>query len=470
MPSVRRWLPAALIALVAVAASGTAAVPGSATAHLARAPIAPSTTAPISVQAYFNEPGGPWSADTIRDLERTAVEDVVDDLKYGGASYPVNVELSAFQFTDYHLASLLVEAAGLGANVEVLLDGGDRLLGCHGFVGCENSAYIELTALNQDNQTNPATWLRTCDGIGPANSEPEPDSGDGCIGQSRDHNKFLITSQGLSGSDDYSTDVIQTSSNSTGPSYNSALNNAIEIAGQPQVYDDYDQYFHRLAASYLSTGAPAIKKFDETWGFSVDTDSQPAGDIATWTFPQQASNDPAADLLRGVGLQRRCRTVDPIAGDPKHTRVEIAMSVVGGRPLLMAQLSRLAEAGCVVRLVYSRMSPRDHQKLAAGGVGLTRLCIADAQRPADPVEYVHSKYMIIEGADAGFGADERILYTGSDNWTNQGLLDTDDRMLQYVEPASDAPVAVAYEKNFTYLRQLAATGTPATVGCGTADD
>jgi phosphatidylserine/phosphatidylglycerophosphate/cardiolipin synthase-like enzyme len=384
------------------------------------------------------------------------------------------VRASFYHLTDRALASDLVASARAGATVQVLLDGSNRRLGCAGS-GCVNPAFAVLEQLN--GLGNNKDWLKTCNGIGPNQRRPAG-RGNGCIGQVRDHNKFILIQgskaiewERVPNGDHIITShdvVLQTSSNNTASSYQAAFNDALVTVNQPSVYDDYLRYFRRLARSYSDKQPPPVNRFARKYGNALDTATLANHDISTWSFPQAIGQDPIAGALARVGTVHSCANVRTQWNSPPQTVIDLAMSRVRGRLTVMRELATLRQAGCKVTVVYGEMSARDHSILSSAGVELRRLCLASPAAPATPNMYVHSKYLLLDGT-VGLGADLRVVFTGSDNLDTGALSNTDDRIVRYVEPASNAPIFDAYAGNFFDLRWWGMMGSHSTSQCGGDD-
>jgi hypothetical protein len=140
------------------------------------------------------------------------------------------------------------------------------------------------------------------------------------------------------------------------------------------------------------------------------------------------------------------------------------MSHIGGRTAVIRRLAALRHSGCNVDVAYADIGTRDRRLLAHAGVGLHRVCLASRAAPRTVTEYLHSKYMLVAGTQAGVGANRRVVYTGSANLDDQALTRTDDRLERYVEAGGHSPVFDAYYNNFLHLVHLS-QGHQATRRC-----
>jgi hypothetical protein len=450
---------------LAGASPGNGAVPASSTI--------PASAVPQAF-ALFNEPG--TDPTQLRGFERRLVRSAgITAATSLYAGWTPAIRASFYHISDKALAKNLVGAAIRGASVTVLLDGSNRSLGCRGKPQCLNPAYVRLKTLNT--MGRPDVWMRTCDGLGPSHPTTHPGRGNGCIGQARNHNKFLMLSQGhFASPSDMSFGapmaynlVLQTSSNNTHASYRSALNNGLLTVNQPSVYDDYLAYFRRLAGSYDATTAPSVTQFAAQFGSHVDTSTIASHHIATWSFPQAPGHDPLLEALDNVRTSHGCTNNTAHSTGPLRNGIAVAMSRINGRTQVMRRLVRLRRSGCDVEVAFGELGAHDHHILAQGGVGLHRVCLALPRALTHITDYLHSKYVLVGGMEKRLGANLRVVYTGSENLDNTALTRTDDRLERYVEPAADSPIFDAYFANFTHLLSLSHFGHQATANCS-ADD
>jgi hypothetical protein len=403
----------------------------------------PSTLPPPWSRAVFSDPKNPQD---IRWVEQTLVASAGHIADEAGGE-PL-VQASLYHLTDQGMAQSLVNAARRGASVQVVLDGSNRTLGCRGVPKCLNQAYLTLKQLNTLGR--PSVWFKTCDGLGPRHPNRHVGRGPGCIGQARNHNKFLLVSEG-----DVPTPgqapphwwgtlghdiVLQTSTNNTHASYYTAMNNALLTVNQPAVYDDYRNYFGRLATSYDTTKTPSVKRFAAKFGHHTDTRAITTHDIETWSFPQQHGADPILQALDNVRSAHGCATNSTQSSSGLRSGIALAMSRIDGREPVIKRLAALRQHGCNVHVLYAAISNPDRHILTAAGVGLHRVCLANPGHRKTPTAYVHDKYLLVAGTNKGLGPDRRIVYTGSDNLVDQALTHTDDRLMRYVETSQHSPV------------------------------
>jgi phosphatidylserine/phosphatidylglycerophosphate/cardiolipin synthase-like enzyme len=394
---------------------------------------------------------------SIRSFENHLIDAAARDAAYRGV--PTTIEASFYHLTDMHIATKLVHAEHLGVEVRVLLDGSNKTLGCHHVPQCVNPAFRELELLNLG--TNDAFgWMRTCDGLGRGHLDDSVGQGNGCIGQDRNHNKFILVSNSMYFGTSLPEDVvIQTSLNNTHAAYTTSFNDALVTVNEPNVYDDYRHYFDQLAANYRARTPPPVKPFVRHFGYQTDSPPSSSPQIAAWSFPRQPANDPIASSLSAVETSHGCRNSAASATDPKRGAVAIAMFRIHGRPLVMRALGKLRRKGCDVQVIYADIGRADRRALAASHVGLHELCKAGSAATGTRRSFVHSKYVLIAGNVEGIGHNKRVVYTGSDNLDDVSLTKTDDRLVRYIEPPQTAPIFEAYAKNFLHLLRISKAGS-----------
>ena len=376
------------------------------------------------------------------------------------------IQMSAYRLIDAQMAAYLVQAAQRGVHVQVLLDGGDPSQRCTE-AGCQNPAFQQLEALNTVNATDPLTWLRTCSGIGPGHPTATS-TGAGCIGQSLNHNKFLIASNTWLWLG-WRSVVEQSSSNDTSTADNVGFNNSLSFMDQPQVTADYQRYFNQLTAAFASTARTATMRFTPKTGDTVDSTTIASHDIESWSFPQTVANDPELSILNGINVRNRCRNTTGNQSGPKRTQVRLAMFHLSAPPNLIRSLVALRRAGCGVQVVYAQISPANLRQLSAVHANLERLCLTPVSTGGRISEFVHSKYLLVAGSDTSLGHNRRITYTGSVNWTRQNLTTADNRLVRYVETAKKSPVYDAYLHNFRVMRRAARTAPVTAARCAATD-
>jgi hypothetical protein len=441
------------------------------------APDYPSRLKPY-VRTMFNDPSvadaQPWVLGNIGRNELSL------------ATYASNfrrslVQVSLYRITDNLLAESLVNDASNGATVQVLLDGSAQTRGCHGEAGCVNHTFQILEQLNTINQQpgRSGTWLKTCAGYGPGHPTPIAGAGNGCLGQTLNHNKFILASQTLlqhhTGPISIKDVVFQTSSNDDDDQYYEAFNNALIIADRPAVYHDYQRYFDREAAAYRSTQRRTSQVFTDRTGTATDDWTLANHDIETLSYPRAPDDDPLQTALQSVSTRDHCANQATTPGSPARTTIDLGMFEVDGPKSTLAELAHLASAGCPVHIVYTNISHTAYRILHRHNISLQQLCTtATSYNPnlkeAPSRYFVHSKYLLIVGTTRPLGRNRRIVITGSDNLGTGSLTHADNRDIRYVEPARKAPVFTAYQSNFQQMRQLGAHKPELGYACSAKDN
>jgi PLD-like domain len=440
--------------------------------HSAAAPPAaqlPTVKTPL-VQTVFNHPS---ETDSFGNTDSYAINNSEFNLVNPASVFPqASIQVNMYRMSDHNLAQSLDDAADQGVMVQVLLDGKAETEGCHGVPGCVNPTFQTLEYLNTVNQRpgQSGTWLKTCSGYGPGHATPLPGAGEGCLGQTLNHNKFILVSKTVWQFKWIVSDVVmQTSSNDTRRQYTHASNNALIVANRPAVYQDYQRYFAREAASYRSTTPTSGQLFTRRSGTTVDSRTLRGNHIETLSYPRVPTDDPLLTALKSVSTAHGCanRSTDP--NGVARTTIDLAMSTISGRGRVLQELATLARAGCPVHVVYTVISRAAYRALHQRHVSLQQLCTRTASRNHQPRYSVHSKYLLIAGTAHGLGRDRRITYTGSENLQTGSLTSADNRDIRYVEPGTDAPVYRAFRANFGQLRRLGVHNREFGYACKSSD-
>jgi len=283
------------------------------------------------------------------------------------------VRVSMYEWSRVVFADALGDAADRGADVRVVLD-----------------------------RTHPSAAVvqRLQQRLGPDRVHPCPHpTGSACIGDGINHNKILL----LSALTDGSTQVVVQSSGNFNRGQVSRHNNLVAIRGDATLYAFYLDYWDDLRAARRD-----LDYYRSQVG---------ASGTKAYLFPR-ASGDTAVSILGNV----HC---DPGA------RVRVAMAFFTDARLEVAQaLARLQERGCDVRAVIGDYdsSPGDDvvATLRRAGVPLRVAPREDRN--------VHSKVLLIDARYGEGDAIERLVFTGSHNWTGPALRRNDEALLKLREP------------------------------------
>lgn len=261
-------------------------------------------------------------------------------------------------------------------------------------------------------------------------------AGRSCLGASTsgiNHNKFLLFSSVGGGA--VTQAVLQMTSNLTPSNYSRYWNSAVAFAGNPTLYSAYTSYFTALAQQDRAH-----------WTYTYAG----AGDYKAYFFPRAGTTDDTdtvVNALDNVG----CTWTD--SAGTHRTAIRAAMLKIT-RQAVADKLRALAAAGCTVDLVYSESDSGTWNALH-GQTRLTTRCYQhdhDAD-PGTPNRIVHSKNLMIDGMYAG--ALDKLVFTGSHNWSGPALRDNDEAMLRITTPS----VYDAFVTNFGQVRAAAYPGT-----------
>jgi hypothetical protein len=409
------------------------------------------------------------------------VQAVVEGTGKQGETSHGTMRFTAYRLSDGRTAALPRRAAAYGNHVQVLLDGGVRTERCGGRADCVNPSWAALTEVNRKYHDpsrygpgDPDTWMRTCDGIGPDNAKPKG-IGAGCLGQGLNHNKFLLLSvmPDLTDGPVVRDSVRLSSSNETFNSFRNAFNDELVIQDNPAVYQDYVQYFDKLAGAYQSR-----EPTDKQWstghkGNRAVTRTLATHDITTYSFPRPANQDPFPAALDAINTSDHCR-VSPAGVTPvQHASVDAAIAYIKGRDDIINTLTRLRSDGCHVNVLYTTISGHDRRTLNDAGITAKPVCIEGPNldknpQPARLVDYLHSKYLIVHARETSLSSQPvSIVYTGSENWNDTAETHADNQDIRYVEPATNDPIYTEYLHNFELISKDVAAFPKAPAGsCG----
>lgn len=379
-------------------------------------PTATATPAPTAVttSAVFNDPKG----DPAR--QRAVLDRIVRLVD--GSPTGATVRAALFYLADGPVADALAAAARRGVRVQVVTD--------HRSVA--NVAHQRLAAATGTSRSA-QSWTVECG------------AGRGCVGTRRlggvaavNHNKFFLFSHTL-GADNV---VLQTSSNMHGGRDGArGWNDALVVAGNKALYDNYDRYFGDLGARRANSNYHDVRK------------PLQAGNTRSFFYPRRERNgrpysDPAEDTVHTLLSNIDCKGNRKVGtGDGTHrTVVRVSMTILS-RGYLADRLVQLDRAGCYVDVLalYHPESRAEREAMrtlarrtanAYHGVRLRYFC------GSDPV-WTHQKLLLVEGGFYG-RPDRTLVWTGSHNWSHNSLRQSDEAMVQIEDPALHA----AYRSNF----------------------
>ncbi|WP_369373103.1 phospholipase D-like domain-containing protein [Streptomyces sp. cg36] len=370
-------------------------------------PVDSAGAAAVTTGPVFNDPTGDGTA---QQAIRSQVRSVVANADSG-----TSLRLAMYHLWDETVADELAAAkTQRGIGVKVVLDASTRDF---------PAAYdILRSALGTD--TTKSSYVKLCA------------TGSSCLGPAGtgiNHNKFLLA--GSVGGGTQKNVVVQLTSNLTPSNYARYWNSSITVAGNAELYAGYLAYFDKLPAQ--NRGA---------WSYTYGN----AGDYKYYFFPR-AGTDATTDTVVNALDNITCRWTD--AAGAHRTSVHAAMLKIS-RQAVADKLRALAGAGCLVDLVYSETDTGTWNALH-GVSGITNRCYQhdDDADSGTPNRIVHSKNVMVDGMYAD--TVQKVMWTGSHNWSGPALRDNDEAMLRITTPS----VYSAFEANFQAARAAAVPGT-----------
>ncbi|BAJ29479.1 MULTISPECIES: phospholipase D-like domain-containing protein [Kitasatospora] len=410
-------LAAALVVAVAPGTAGAAASPAASPGPLV-------TTGPV-----FNDPTDPAKQEAIFGYLSHLIDGALPGSTIMTSQWALNSDWLADRLSAAHLR---------GVNVQVLLD--------HTSVDTPAGAQAHGRLVTGLAQASSATsWVRVCP-LHEACLAKDPNPADTYY--SNNHNKFWLfssTTGSSTGTVPVDNVVVQTSANQTPWDRQTAWNDAMTVAGNADLFDDYAGYFATLSAAQQGR-TPQVADYPVAYQ---------AGPAKVYFFPR-ATTDPIVDILNTVAT--------PVNGQPACFGNSAGYGTTDGRTVIrvaMHHISRievarklweLDNAGCYVDVVYRMVDTIGTSVLTQltqptryGGIALHQLNDDVAGHTA-----THSKYLLVEGGYKGL-PNQKIVWTGSHTYTYMALTSNDEALLKYDDPA----VHDAYRSNFWAQRAAA---------------
>ncbi|MET8294574.1 phospholipase D-like domain-containing protein [Streptomyces sp. NPDC005180] len=406
----------------AVLAAATGLVAG---LSLVTPPEAGAVDEPVAVAATFNDPAG---SSAEQDAIRNQLISLVNRAPAGS-----EINGSIYLITDGGVRSALVAAKQRGVKVKVIVDGdavADTDPETGKATGSEYSALAAATGLGTDLTAD--SWVMACPTTRGCIGNRSLSGGDG---GAINHNKFFLFSR-VGSTDNV---VFQTSANLTTSQRRNLYNNAVTLPDNGSgLYAAYRAYWQDLQ-TYGSSGS----------GLPHYYQTQDSGPYKTYFFPRQektgttyatdASTDTVVSLLNNVDC----------AGGT--TRVRVGMYAFT-RPQVADKLVQMKTAGCAVDLLHNGEDGNlgtTVKNTIAGRLDYTARCAGTALN-ADGTSRtigIHSKYLLIEGTYLG-GANRKLVFTGSHNYTFPNLRANDETLLKIDNPT----VYDAFKANFEAIK------------------
>ncbi|MEU8522118.1 phospholipase D-like domain-containing protein [Streptomyces sp. NBC_01216] len=389
-------------------------------------PVPTVTTGPV-----FNDPSGDTAAEgrILSHLGR-----LVD-----GAEAGSSIRISLYLYGSQWLTDRLLAAHARGVTVQMILD--------H-----DTAGYPAVSNLR--NGLTGDSWVRVCEAEeaclakDPGTTAADPDGWYDNV----NHNKtFLFSRTRGNGAVAVDDVVVQSSGNLVEWDRTSGWNDAMTVVGNKALFDAYTAYFTDQARA-------AAGEVPRVADYAHDTQAGPA---KVYFFPR-SDTDVIVNVLRTVA--RPVGTAPPCHGNDAgfgtsdgRTRIRIAQGHIT-RPEVAEQLWRLADAGCLVEIVYRKLDnwPLNPDTAARVADWLTRptargrIALHQLGNDVRGGTGTHTKYLLVEGTYYG-GANKKIVFTGSHTYTVTALKYNDETLLKYEDPA----VFDAYVANFEAQRTAA---------------
>ncbi|GAA2902494.1 hypothetical protein Acy02nite_30640 [Actinoplanes cyaneus] len=351
--------------------------------------------AAVADGAIFNDPGDASKSYAIRDHIRSLID---------GAAVGSEIRMSMYNFSEQAVADNLIAAKGRGVNVKVVVDS----------VSAATAPVASLkTALGTT--TSAASYIKVCT------------TGAACIGSQGtpiNHNKFFLFSN-TSGSANV---VVQSSANLTSSNATVFWNNAVTLVGNTGLYNAYVKYHKDLTASV---------KTNDYYNSTL------SGNAKTYFFPRAGTDKTSDTIYNMLNENITCEGNTSVGTSDTHrTIIRVAMWSFT-RGAIAQQLRNLADKKCWIAVVYTDADAgvladlRNHSRI-------------ELYQTPDTGDFVHSKYMAIEGTYTDV-KDSKWVMTGSHNYTNAALRENDETMLRIHSNA----IFDQYRANFRVLRDHA---------------
>jgi hypothetical protein len=214
-----------------------------------------------------------------------------------------------------------------------------------------------------------------------------------------------------------------------------------------------DLFAQRGNAGLFATYSGMFNKMKLDNGFHPESGTRTNGPFRTTFMPQRSTKDPYLKALGAV----RCTGANGGTGFHGRTVVNINMHAwFGTRGMALANKVRsLYGHGCYVRVLYSFMSFKVFKKLQRGTssrMQVRRTIFSHNGRTA--YIYSHFKNIDISGR-VGSDRSAKVVYTGSNNFTNDGL-GRFDEVIMRIESAS---AYRSYTRQFAYIRKRLSSAT-----------
>ncbi|NGO80307.1 hypothetical protein G6045_32305 [Streptomyces sp. YC504] len=340
-----------------------------------------------------------------------------------------SIKVALYHFWDEEVARALADAhSQRGVSVQLVLD--ETTVSAR---PADPTYGILKTALGTDRAQS--SFVSLCPAGKSCLGRPE-------FGKSINHNKFWLFSQ-VDGASDV---VVQTSSNMSQSSYRAFWNDAFVVTSNTGLFGAYTTYFKKL-----------VGKDWANWKYT----SAPWSPYKVYLFPYYPGTGNSTDTIWNTLDNVTCNYTDT-NGTARHTKIRVGMFKLT-RQGVADKLIALKKSGCSVELVYSETDSADSSATGIPGTwetlhsatGFSPVCYYDDHdgNPATSQRIMHSKYLLIDGKYDG--AVNKVVWTGSHNYTGPALRENDEALLK----VDDSAVHDAYVSNFNTVKAAAFPGT-----------
>jgi hypothetical protein len=267
-----------------------------------------------------------------------------------------------------------------------------------------------------------------------------------CLGNSTMHAKFVLARRLSNYPAGYDSDF-HTFITSTNFDYDQLFNwnDAITVSADQKLYDGMVKYFEQMVAKSSKPSGIYYPKGADVLGFDIIDGN--LGLVRAYLFPRNEwlRNSDDADGRESDVIWRILDDVRP------GSTVLVALNAInsdpeGGRGALLKKLRDLDCAGSDVRLIVSAKEINDdtnaryqaiknsvNEKNEECGV---RIFVNEAKRNYGAANRVgvsmHHKFFLTSGKYAG-QTFQRLVFAGTQNWTNSGLQNNDEIMFKVKE-------------------------------------
>lgn len=444
-------------------------------AHPPPCPGQTSTAVPTTT-AFFNDPT------THQPADQTAVVDAEINLicsaQLPKKGTPTSITLGMYIYQLDNVSQALIWAQQyMHASVHVLLDGSNKFAYAPDGTVVDNPAYDSLVAGLPTGSVllcgpNAGTALPPRDDTADDGTGVFP-TGTGCAGDNIMHSKLLIVSAVDAARDPA---IFSSSQNLGTKAENAAMNNGLQIVGNRALY--------QRDATYFATIAQDKPQPDVGDTFSTSSVSLPGATATDTYFPRNVpgafpknekyhpTNDEATDsvakLLNSVDCTNPGNNAGTHTNGSGRTSIRIAMSAFNKRPLVKDALESLADQGCDIGVVYTKMSANTMTGLTAHNITPMQLndgAFTYTDGSGTGLIFVHDKYLLISGGLKVGGqtmTNQDVVVTGSANFTQRSLHRNDEASITYQQTAtgSNVPIFDAYAANWDHLAAIVASIPP----------